>query len=162
MCIVDILKFLFSVLVVRQLCFFKEMFVCSCTCACLWSEFGMHFGECVATVSGTVWCFDNTVVFLCCAFSIYEWKSLFQIALQKGIHDNWLSHCRLCQPPYMVPQHSLKPQIVRPSAQYPVGVGPCHTSHTSSQTYTAASNSQVFIPRIPQQSSNLISTHPRW
>ena len=47
----------------------------------------MHFGECIAALSGTVWCFDNTVIKLFFACSMHEWKCSFQIALCK--RDTW-------------------------------------------------------------------------
>lgn len=60
----------------------------------------------------------------------------------------------------MVSQQSVTPQIVRPSAQYPVGMGSCHHSYACWPTCTAASNSQAFFPGIPRHGDSQIASDP--
>lgn len=72
-----------------------------------------------------------------------------------------ISHCRLFQPSYMIPQQPIKPQVVRPSAQYPAGVGPCRPAPAYLQTVAAVNSSHGLIPGIAQYSNSLTASQSR-
>ncbi|PNF33941.1 hypothetical protein B7P43_G04670 [Cryptotermes secundus] len=79
------------------------------------------------------------------------------LAPQPGTFDSRLPQHGLFQPSYMIPQRPVKPQVVRPSAQYPAGMGPCRPSPTYLQTLTAVNSSQGLMPGIAQCSNSLIA-----
>jgi len=61
----------------------------------------------------------------------------------------------------MAPQQPIKPQVVRPCAQYPAGVGPYHPPPPYFAATAAACNSQGLMPGIPHYSNSLTGPQPR-
>jgi hypothetical protein len=93
--------------------------------------------------------------------SIEEWEGYSELHFGKECMIIDISHCRLFQPSYRIPQQPIKPQVVRPSAQYPAGVGPCRPAPTYLQTVTAVNSSQGLLPGIAQYSNSLIASQSR-